>query len=229
MKLKFKEYPKQYEDVFASEGALEQCNLGLITNDKGMSQKEHFEFMGSFLKSASEDLFNLVVKFHWAQRRFFYRGVQRKKLGRNHFTVDNAFATFTRHYLGMNHRIITNAFYFSKVASYLDEFFPAFDDGNPFETPESYKFPFKNITVDFLTVVYQMPERMDILQEAEKKNMSYASFLDYVVNYVYSSNEEHPNRLDFVYVKECPPYVRYNFSEENRKRNRRRKQRYEQP
>lgn len=228
MKIKFKEYSKQYEDVFSSEEALKNCDLSLITNDKDMSFREYSDFMGSFLKSATEDLFNIAVKFYWAQRRFFYRGLQKKKLGRNWFIVDNAFATFTRHYMGVNHRVITDSFYFWKIITYLEELFPKFDSGSPFTNPDSYKFPYKNITADFLTVVYQMPERMDLLRVAEEKNMSYAVFLDYVVNYVYCSNDEHGARLEFMYVQGCPPYVRYNFSPDNRARAKRKLKKYEQ-
>lgn len=212
----FKDYSKQYEDVFTNDEALKKCDLTLISNDKGMTNMEYINMIGTFLKDTSNILWTLIIQFHWLQRRFFYRGKQHKKSGLNNFEVDNSFATFTKHYLGINHRIITSAFYYGKVTTYLPELFPAFDDGNPLKDMESYQFPYKNITVDFLTVVYQMPERMQLLEKAEQENMSYAKFLDYVLNYVSCYNEEHPGHFSFIYVPACPPYVRYNLTKRNK-------------
>ena len=68
--------------------------------------------------------------------------------------------------------------------------YPGFEEGNPFENPEFYKFPYKNVSVDYMLVVYQMDDRLGLLDIAEKQNMSYARFLDYVINHAYSVNDE---------------------------------------
>ena len=214
--MKFKEYKKTYEDVFLSKGALARCDLSTITNDLDMTLKEFSGFMRGVLRDSSDELFKIVVSFFWIQRRFFYRGFQRKKPGLNNYAVDNAFALFTRHYLGMNHRIITQAFYYGKVVSYIKDFFPDFDKNNPFAEPEKFLFPYKNITIDFLTVVYQMPERLELLKIADERNMSYSQFADYMTNYVFSYNEEHPEHYTFMYMRGVPPYVRNNLLPRNK-------------
>lgn len=216
---KFKEYEKQYEDVFTSEGALTNCDLSKISNDKGWELSEYMNTFRGFLKETSNMLFNIIIRFHWMQRRFFYNGYQRKKVGWNNFRTDNAFATFTRHYLGMNHSMIISAFYYNKVVSYIENFFPEFDEHNPLKESELYQFPYKNITIDFLTIVYQMPERLELLNIAERENMSYSKFLDYMLNYVSCYNEEHKKDIyTFIYSRACPPYIRYNLDERNEKR-----------
>lgn len=214
--MKFREYEKTYEDVFLSKEAVARCDLTNVTNDMDLTMKEFSTFLRDVLRDSSDELFKIVVRFFWAQRRFFYKKWQRKKPGLNNYAVDNAFALFTRHYLGTNHRIITQAFYYGKVVSYIPDFFPDFDKNNPFKEPEKYAFPYKNITIDFLTVVYQMPERLELLKIADERNMSYSQFLDYIINYVFNYNEEHPNHFTFMYVRAFPPYVRYNLLPRNK-------------
>lgn len=204
--------------MFTSDGALQKCDLSKITTDIGWDVTEYMDFFGKELKRISEELFNIVVRFHWLQRRFFYRGYQRKRSGWNNFMVDNAFATFVRHYLKMNSRILTSSFYYMRTEVYFRDFFPEFDKKNPFRNPEYYEFPYKNITIDFLTVVYQMPERLDLLAKAEEEGMSYAEFIDYVVNYVLCYNEEYDGVFNFMLSSRYPPYVRYNLSVKNKKR-----------
>ena len=46
------------------------------------------------------------------------------------------------------------------------------------------------MTLECLIVVYAMKERMDILNHCERARMKYTQFLDYVINYIYSYNED---------------------------------------
>jgi hypothetical protein len=66
-----------------------------------------------------------------------------------------------------------------------------FDVDSPFENPDYYKFPYKNISPDFLILVWRMKERLALLKIADEKKMTYAVFMDYVINYIYCYNEEH--------------------------------------
>jgi hypothetical protein len=216
--MKFKEYEKRYENFFLREDALRLCDLSLITNDKGWPTEDYFLMVRTYIKDLMSRLFLEAVRFFWMQKRFFYNGMQKKKLSKNHYRVDNAFAMFMRHYSKVNYRVFTSSFYYGKVVSYFDDFFPEFDTYNPFEEPERYAFPYKNITLDFLTVVYQMPERLELLKIADEKKMSYAMFLDYIINHISCLEEERPGRYEFVFARLCPPYVRYNLSERNAKR-----------
>jgi hypothetical protein len=95
-----------------------------------------------------------------------------------------------RRVIGKDIQIITKGKLFTKLESFFDELFPDFKKENPFENPDYYKFPFKNISVEFLIVVNQMDNRLELLREAEKEKMTYAVFLDYVINQALSINEE---------------------------------------
>jgi hypothetical protein len=73
---------------------------------------------------------------------------------------------------------------------YLSTLFPNFDTENPFENPDYFKYPFKNISFDFFPLVRQMDERMELLEMADKEDMTYAEFVDYVLNHCFSTNDE---------------------------------------
>ena len=108
---------------------------------------------------------------------------------KNSLLLNMSFVKLLRRHVGMDIQIITRSKFFSKLELYFDELFPGFDDGNPFENPEYYKFPFKNISIEFLLVVHQLDDRIDLLKEADKQKMTFAIFLDYVINHVYSEND----------------------------------------
>ncbi len=94
----------------------------------------------------------------------------------------------------------------------MQEMFPLFDQENPFTNPERYRLPFKNISIDYMTVVYQLEDRMYILAFADECDMKYNDFLDFVINHTYSINQElKKDRYDFILTSKCPPYVRDNY------------------
>jgi hypothetical protein len=80
---------------------------------------------------------------------------------------------------------------------------------NPFKNPDKYKYPYNHITLDHLVLVYQMENRLELLEEAEKRNMSHAEFANFVINWSVGYNLEnknekysvYKNRFDFTYIK----------------------------
>src|SRR5258706_15430408 len=95
-----------------------------------------------------------------------------------------------RRYVGHDIQLINRSFFFQKLESYyFDQLIPGFEEGNPFENPDYYKFPYKNISLDYLMLVYQLDDRFDLLTEADKQRMSYAVFIDYVLNHVLNEND----------------------------------------
>jgi hypothetical protein len=137
------------------------------------------------------ELFNYSVKFEWLRRKFVYYTERTKaKMQRNSILLCNAFVKFFRRNVGVDPQMITRNNFFYNIVYYLDEFFPDFDIENPFENPDYYRFPFENISIDFLPVVRQMDERVELLKIADERKMSYAVFVDYVINYAFSVNEE---------------------------------------
>lgn len=207
-----KEYPKTYEDVYTREKAVGKCKIEHVTTDKGMSSLEYMDLSRKFLSETMEGLFNAIVKFVWLQHRFTYMGYRRKKTGGNFYLVDGAFGVFMRHHVGIEYRVFSRNFYYSRVSTYMSDFFPEFSDRNPFEEPEYYKYPYKHVTMDFLTIVNQMPQRLELLQLAEDRKMKWDEFMDYVINFALCYNDE-KKKNEFTIINPtsvCPPYVRYN-------------------
>ena len=215
--MKFKEYPKTYEDVYTNERALSVCRLEHISFDHELTATEYKGIMNNFLHESSTQMFDISIKYYWLQRRFFYFKKRKKRTNRNDQRTDAAYGMFLKYYVGHSQRFITSRSLHGNITTYFEDFFPDFDKDNPFLNPEKYKFPYKHITIEFLPIVYQMPERLELLDIAEKNKMSYIKFLDYVINYVYSCNEESEKDI-FVYYhsKTFPPYVRYNLKNDKR-------------
>ena len=109
---------------------------------------------------------------------------------KNALVLNLAFVKFLRRVVGMDIQIVTRGKSFSKIETYFNDLFPGFMDGNPFENPDYYKFPYKNITLDYLVVVQQMEDRLELLKFADQHDLSYADFMDYVINHAYVENDE---------------------------------------
>lgn len=215
-----KEYPKKYEDVFTSERSLRNCDLSKIEiGEGGGTLKEYRELFRGFLTEAFSALWLMCVKIVWLYGKFSYAGKNVKKIFRNHVFLDRALSIFVRQYVGMDTKPLTRSYFFTKVASYFKDFYEDFFANNPFTNPELYSFPYKNISVDFLMVVYQMPERLELLEIADGRGFNFNQFMDYVINYISSYNEESNKQVyDLMMVTATPPYIRYN----NRKYGKRR-------
>lgn len=185
-------YPKTYEDVFSTDHPKNNTRLNWAQVSAGeMNVDEYTSLFRDFLQNFYLDLFDGCVRISWLRRQFSYYGRKTKMpMNRNSRIHCSAFVKVLRRNCGKDIQIITRAKFFSKLESYFDEMFPGFAEGNPFKNPDYYKFPFKNISVEFLVVVHQLEDRMEILKYADKNKMSYAVFLDYVINHVYSINEE---------------------------------------
>lgn len=185
-------HKKTYEDVFSTDhkGNRNTIKLENVTTDI-MGVGEYIKSFQEFLKDFYDDLFLKCVKLSWLRRKFIYNGSKsRMPVYTNTRMYTGKFTKFIRRYIGHDIQVITKGYFFSKLETfYFDTLFPGFMDGNPFENPDYYKFPYKNISLEYLTVVYQMDDRFEILEEADKQKMSYAVFLDYVINYILSENE----------------------------------------
>lgn len=83
------------------------------------------------------------------------------------------------------------------INSYIFSFFQrdAFMEHNPFLESQFFIFPYDYIDLDFLSFVYQMDERFEILELAEKKKWSLDYFRDWVINYAYSFNLEYGDNV----------------------------------
>ena len=161
------------------------------------------------LKEFSNDLFDFYVKATWLKKNFYYNNKQADTKGMKGGLLDAFFSRFLRRIVGSDTQFFTRDFLYPKVNSYFEDFFPDLDEGNPFENPDFYKFPYKNITIEFLAVVYQMDDRLELLKIADEQKMTYAKFLDFILNQIYSINEE-IGRIKYIFIisKKCQSYVK---------------------
>jgi len=187
-----KHHKKTYENVFSEDHPKNITKLRIehISAD-GMRLNEYMNIFNHFLSDMYSDLFLFCVKISWLRRKFmYYNSKTILPMNRNSRILNNAFTKFLRRNIGHDIQIITKGKFFSKIeVHYFNKFFPNFEENNPFINPEYYKFPYKNIYMEFLTVVYQLEERFELLEEADRKKMTYAQFLDYILNYISCENE----------------------------------------
>jgi len=187
-----KQYKKTYEDIFSADHPKNSARLNLDQiSIEGLGTGEYVDLFTNFLNKFYLNLFDNCVRLSWLRRQFIYYGHKTKMpMNKNSRIHNGAFVKMLRRNIGKDIQIITRAKFFSRLESYFDELFPGFEEGNPFENPDFYKFPFKYISTEYLIVVYQMKDRLEMLRYAEESKMSYAIFLDYVVNHVCCLNEE---------------------------------------
>jgi len=207
--MNFKNYPREYELVFSDfERVGKKCNIDYVSFHNDRMSPVRYQML--YLEEANKykkDIFDHIVKIHWLNRNFCYRNMHRKKIGRNGSCLDTAFGLFTRVYGNVDMRFLFPSHStFGKVVTYFDDFFPNFEEGNPFE--EKYEYPYKYMGMECLVVVYQMDERLDLLKHGEKMKMSYVEFLDYIYNYVRCYTDEHGKKYDFILSHVFMPYVK---------------------
>lgn len=211
--MEFKEYPKTYEDVYTRYDVLKKCKIEHVTIDDGMLVSEYKNLCGDFLSESLRMLFDNSVKFYWLQHKFQYMGYKRKKPGTNYYPVDAGLAVFLRNHVGIDYRVLVRNFFYRKLYPYFEDLFPEFHQRNPFKEPEYYAYPYKHVSLDFLTIVEQMPQRFFLLGIAEERKMKWDEFIDYVINWVFCHNEAVGKRV-FTFINPpgvCPPYVRNNM------------------
>jgi len=185
-------HKKTYEEVFSIDhkGVRPKLYMEKISIE-GMELEEYIILFKDHLSDFYSTLFYDCVRFSWLRRKFCYYGrptiLPMNKNSRMHNSV---FVKFVRRILGKDPQIITRSKFFPKLEEYYFEtFFPGFVEGNPFTNPDYYEFPFENISIDYLMAVYHLDDRFDLLKKADKDKMSYAIFVDYVINHVLSENE----------------------------------------
>lgn len=183
-------YPKTYEDVFKYKG-----NKNVLADVQRLSSvfgdlNELEDLTREHLRSAYKHLFDDVIRYMWLRRNFAYNG-RRFKYDQNGFHADVAYSNFLKFKVGTSQHLLSSTWITSNLISYVDDFFPEFLERNPFEEPEYYEFPYKNITLEYLHFVCQMTEhRIWLLNYAEEHNLSFGDFGNFVVNQALNYNED---------------------------------------
>lgn len=187
----FSEEVGDYEKIFVQDGGERKMYKRYFRYDK-IEKPVNFdnivEFRDTFnvfLKKASNESWYNSVCLKWLIANFKVKG----KDGILSFKASvNVFNVWIRESVGINYDFLYQSFTYKALSTYFDEIFPDFQKENPFKDPPLYDFPFKFITVDYLMFVYQIPERMALLKQAEQQHMSFNAFADFVINYTSKCN-----------------------------------------
>ena len=209
-----KEYKKSYENVFTADRVLNRCKIWKVTADLEMDELKYRKLLRNVIKNHQKQTFDTLVKFIWLVKKFCYNGRPRTKLMRNGKGVDATYGIYMRHFVGFDNKIITRNLINSKVINYLDDFFPDLYFENPFE--KKFKYPYSYMNFECLFLVYQMPERLELLGYGEKHRMRYTKFIDYVINYALSKSDEEKDKDYFTIAFTCltrNPFVKYKHYE----------------
>ena len=205
-------YEDRYEKVFTEQKNFSgRCDINEVSpfNNVPLNTTLYLDEFKNEMKAFEIDTFNHLVKISWLRRRFCYRGERRIRNGSNGQVLDTAYGLFIRNFVGYETKFLFRSG-FSKIITYMDDLFSNFDEGNPFK--EDYKYPYKIVTLSHMILVYQMKDRMELLNYADKNKLTYVKFLDYIINHVNCYNEElKKNEYEFIFSSNFIPYVKKMF------------------
>lgn len=165
-------------------------------------------------KRVNDELWRMMVEILWLSLHFIYRGKRRKSLYANGDWYDKAWGYYMRGVVGYPNQSLTRSVWFYRIASYLNDFYPDFLSRDPFVDPDYFRFPYATVTIDHMHLVYQMPDRFDLLRIADERKMNFDEFFDFVVNHMMCLNEasgkkEQIYRLPQFGQSSSALYVRY--------------------
>jgi len=190
--MKFKNYThREYERVFTGNELIKRkCDINKLSTFEGAPENitKYTEMFKKTMDDLHESFFNNLVKINWLIRRFCYNGKRREKMHSNGEELDRAFGVYIRYYVGHSMKAVFPGGFAGKIESYIDDFYPNFESNNPFGG--EYKYPYKYMNLECLSLVCKMPERLDLLDYGEKMEMNYTKFLDYIINYISCYNGE---------------------------------------
>lgn len=183
----FREFPKTYEDV--RQRPFNQRSIAANIRSAWGPLDEYTARMKEVGKRINDDLWRMMIEYLWMSLHFVYRTKRRKSLYANGDWYDKAWGFFMRSIVGFPNQSLTRSTWFYRIASYLNEIYPDFLSRDPFLEPDYFKFPYETVTLDHMHLVYQMPDRFDLLRIAEERKMHYDAFFDYVINHMMCLNE----------------------------------------
>lgn len=185
-------HTKQYENIFSKDSrAIRNAYHSELVGVIGMDKEEYRLLFKNFLEDYYEGLFLSCVKLSWLRRKFIYNNKSPKiPYYYTSIYLVGSFNKFLRREVGHDIDILTKGHLFQKLEeSYFDFLFPNFDSENPFTNPGYYKLPFKHASLDFMQLVRYLDDKMDLLKEAEEKDMPFADFTDHVINHTMCEND----------------------------------------
>ena len=200
-----KQYPKIFQDL-----AKKPSKKMILKMGSSLGSIDSLAIMfKEFYRETHAVIFNILVKEVWLEQKFLYDGVRRNGRGRNGVAIDKCFSYLVKGMAGISQKPITIGHFFVSVPTYFIDFFPKFSDYNPFEDLEYFKYPYKHITLDHLSFVYQCHNRLELLEEAESRHMKIWDFENWAANYALSYRDKKGNQLyEMSRADGFVPYIR---------------------
>ena len=186
------DYPREYELVFSGEKKMKKSfkpEKVSFLYDYPESMTQFTELAQNLMWESEMMIFDTVIKMTWLRKRFIYAGkVPNLTSHKSGFLYNIAYASMFKNIVGFCPNMFTKCSngWMRLIMTYIPDFFPDFDLANPFET--KFEYPYKYMSLECLVLVYNMEERLELLQKGEEKKMKYGEFLDYILNYVSCHN-----------------------------------------
>lgn len=181
-----KMYQKVYEDLMRDSKFWQNSS---VDSAHGTLEELTTQFQ-DFLNKTYRDLHHIALCYLWLEKQLLFNGERRIRRFRSAKSFDVLFARYMNEMVGRDQATLTRSRWFQLTAAIAWEFYPDFFKHNPFENPEYYQWPYEYVGLDFLQMVYQMDEKKELLDYAEKKRMKFRDFKNWVTNYALCYNDE---------------------------------------
>jgi hypothetical protein len=185
-----KDYNQIYEGVSSKPSDVKLASLGSSFG----SIDELADRFRSFYKETHPILFDIMVKQVWLEQNFLWNGTRLSRTG-NGVVIDQTYSYFLKYIVGITQKPVTTLAIFVAITKYFDDFFPNFSNHDPFKEPEYFKYPYKNVTLDFLFFVQNYHDKIKLLEEAEKRIMKVGEFIDWATSVALSYMDEKGNEV----------------------------------
>lgn len=183
-------YPKNYVDLYKHPIPQQDLDVMGVYPQFFSSFDEYVAFFTEEIKKMDDAFWLIGLQQVWLEFQFTYKGERRVKRLAAGFHQGKIYSRFNKTVLGRPNKYFLSTPGFAGMASYYRDFYPDLLDRNPFETPEQFKFPYKNIGVAHLEVVHKVHNRLELLAYAEEKAMNFTEFMNWVTNQIFSYNDE---------------------------------------
>lgn len=201
-----KHYPKVYEDLYRQRKVLK---VDLIESASG-TREELTTLMREFFSDSFRELFRIAVRYLWLEKQVIYNGKRRLRRFRNGHIPDQVFSRYMMGDVGRNNTVMTRSRWFIVVSTVAAEMFPQFLQRNPFEEPEYFEWPWEHVGIDYLCFVYQVENRMEMMEYANEKQMSFLAFKNWSSNYVLSYNDSKGEEIySLSQDRDGSPYIKH--------------------
>lgn len=186
-------YPKIYEDLNVKAlNNWHEKRLPYITTTKALdySVPELSRRFNRVFEEWDASMWDSIVKMKWLEWQFYYKGTRKignMVRGRHIKPAYSGFLEFNCNISANNY----NSIRFTQVLpTYFPDWFPEFLHHDPWEDPKSFKYPYKNLNLLHPLFVYRVENRLELLEYANKKHMTYQQFVNFSTNQVLCYNDE---------------------------------------